>query len=73
MWATGAGFINGEMFSFNYGQGLELLDGENTGDYFKLGDKLVLLEPMMMNFDENNISKTLKLETHPNFKNSEKR
>ena len=43
LWATGAGYVNNQMFSLNYTQGLETSDGESTGDYYKLGEKYVHL------------------------------
>lgn len=49
---------------------MELSEGEVTSDYFKINDKFVKLEPMVIRWDEQNLKQEIKLETHPNFTDS---
>lgn len=71
-WATGAGPIAEGDFSINITKGLETRDTEYTGDYFKVNDKLVHLEPIMVVVNEYNKREPIRFITHPAFSGSKR-
>ena len=67
-WATGATKLkSGKIFSFNFADGIIHNSTKAEGDYFKLGDKLYNLNPIVISYDPQNLLLPIYFKTHPNF------